>query len=572
MKRAAASRMQRRETPPPATRRWPLAALAVVLTAVACWHMLRFTVVVDDAFIALRTAMHWAGHGSPEYNPGSGEWVPTSFLWVALLAGLSKLLPFVSLPRLAQVLGGASGMGAIVLLATGFPRQRVAGAFAALLCAGSAVWAAWPLSGMETSLFALGVLVSVRAIAEYLDTAGARQACAAGAALGVTTMIRPDGIVLAAVSALLLAILLRDRTRLGWFGAAYALALAPMVLCLELFFGTLVPVSYYTKLDGLRNLGLGWAYLSEAVRSYHLVYALPLVIVPLWERRSRPLAIVLLALMGAWGAWVAVEGGDFMAYHRFLHPVWPLLALACGLGFATLAQRLESWRPALRPVIRPALAAVALGMALVWAAPAFRGSDWNKYEASAEDERVREIIGRWLAANFPRSEWLCVKPAGIIPYYSDMKTVDLFCLVDKKAAQTGQWVPGAWVGHQRMNAARIHEIGPRVVILEARLHPLDQLPSPGYTDPNHGGSWLEDPRASRYDAIRAEVLPGRWLVLFVRRYQAASLLHSAPVLAGSPAPAPPSRRIVPCALPCSPWSPPPWRSARSSPLAPVRRR
>ena len=68
-----------------------------------------------------------------------------------------------------------------------------------------------------------------------------------------------------------------------------------------------------------------------------------------------------------------------------------------------------------------------------------------------------------------------------------------------------------------MNAGRIHEIGPRIVILEARLYPLESLPPPGATDPNQGRSWLEDPRSARYDPVRAEIQPGLWLDLFVRR-------------------------------------------------------
>ena len=72
----------------------------------AAWHMARFTVVLDDAYIALRVASNWAHFGAPEYNPGVHEWVPTSFLWVGLVAAASKLVPGGDCVWIARVLGG----------------------------------------------------------------------------------------------------------------------------------------------------------------------------------------------------------------------------------------------------------------------------------------------------------------------------------------------------------------------------------------------------------------------------------------------------------------------------------
>src|SRR5262245_14087685 len=110
-------------------------------------HVFRFKVVVDDSFISFRVARHWFELGIPVYNPGNREWVPTSFLWVALLAGFDRQVS-MPLPLLAQVLGGIAGMATVVLLGFGFPSLGAAGALAALWCACSSLWAAWPLSGM----------------------------------------------------------------------------------------------------------------------------------------------------------------------------------------------------------------------------------------------------------------------------------------------------------------------------------------------------------------------------------------------------------------------------------------
>jgi len=59
-------------------------------------------------------------------------------------------------------------------------------------------------------------------------------------------------------------------------------------------------------------------------------------------------------------------------------------------------------------------------------------------------------------------------------------------------------------------------VGPRGVILEDRLFPGGKLPSPGFTDPNHGRSWVQDPRSALYRPVQAKVSPGLWLNFFVR--------------------------------------------------------
>ncbi len=498
----------------------PLIVLAAVALAIAVWHMLRFPVLVDDAFISFRVARNWALTGVPEYNPGVREWVPTSFLWVALLAGLGKLLP-LTIPTLARVLGGVCGLATIVCLARCLPRLRGAGPLAALLCAASAQWAAWPLSGMETSAFSLGVLAACLATLRVLEDPTARRAAIAGAVCGVATLLRPDGALIAAVALAALILASRRARRAGWFLAAFAGTVLPMIAYLALVFGTELPVSYYAKVHGLENLDRGRAYLAGAFGAYHLAWLLPLAAAAAALRSSRRASLFLLAAIGAWCALVASEGGDFMPYYRFVDAIWPLLMLILALGLVEGGRLVAARRPAGRAPARAGVAAAALAAAALLALPTFRGADRRRYEASSADEQARAAIGRFLADKLPATDWIAVKPAGIIPYYSGLRAIDFFCIVDGEAARTGQWVPRAWAGHQRMNATRIHDVEPSVVILEARLGRLDSIPSPYATDSNHGRTWLEDPRSARYEATRCEVEPGRWLNLFLRKQATA---------------------------------------------------
>jgi arabinofuranosyltransferase len=492
-----------------------LATIAIV--ALAAWHVAHFAIVQDDSYIALRVARNWAHAGVPEYNVGTPEWIPTSFAWVSLVAAAQKILPRVSPPVITQVLGGASAVLSLLLLAWGFPQVGLAGLLGALLCASSAIWAAWPLSGLETTLFSMAFVCGVSGLLRLIDSRAPGWALATGAAFGFLTCVRPGGLIPAAVALLAVLLLLRNVTLLACFAAGFLALVVPAVAYLMMTFHSVLPVSYYAKVQGLANLTNGIAYVLGAMRGYHLAELVPLVFVALWSRRLRRPAALALAFVVTWLVWVSVEGGDFMPYYRFVSPLWPLVALLGGMGLVGAAELLERWRPRLRPWWRTALGLALVALAALWIVPTFAGADRASYQSERIEDEMREAIGRYFAAKLPASEWMAVKPAGIIPYYSGMRTIDFFCITDKKAAQEGAWVPGAWVGHQRMNASRIHEIAPRVVILEARLYPLAQLPPPWQSDPNHGGSWLEDPRAKRYTPARAQIVPGYWLSFFVRQ-------------------------------------------------------
>lgn len=519
MKHTGKTRSARSTQPPPpasavtAPRSLVLVA-ALVVAVLAGVHMLQFRVVVDDAFISFRAARHWVQNGLPEYNTGIREWVPTPFLWVALLAATHGLTS-ADVPLSAQIWGGLAGLATIVLPILLLPHARRAAFIAAAGCAASAAWAAWPLSGMETSFFALIVTGYGIFLVRTVQSGLRRDVLFAGLLAGLAIATRLDAVWLLPAGFLTVGSRRRP-VLLGWFGATCFAAALPALLVLELLFGTVLPVSYDAKVHGLANLSQGGGYVLGFARMVRLLYWFPLLIVPLFDLRSRRAAVVLLVLLVSWACGVAVEGGDFMPYDRFLHPIWPLATLAFGYGLVALEERLAAWRPALRPSWRGLSVLVAMLACGAWLSPSIRGAWHQRYREAAAVEATRTAIGRWFAGRYPASEWMAVKPAGIIPYYADMQAVDFFCLVDRKAARTGQWVPGGWIGHQRMNAARIHEIGPKIVILEDRLYPLDRLPSPGATDPNHGKSWLVHPGAARYQARQAEVLPRAWLNYFER--------------------------------------------------------
>jgi hypothetical protein len=89
----------------------------------------------------------------------------------------------------------------------------------------------------------------------------------------------------------------------------------------------------------------------------------------------------------------------------------------------------------------------------------FVTSSWNGEKALFLDPfdarlagRARTEMGKWLYANVPRDTYIAVDAAGQMPFYSDLKALDLFGLNDltighRQVAEMGKGTPG----HEKMD-------------------------------------------------------------------------------------------------------------------------
>ena len=357
-----------------AAARW-LLALALA-AAVAGWRLFWF--LTDDAFIAFRYAANWlAGWGltwnPPPFSPVEGY---TSYLWVTILAGVWKLTG-VAPPAAANVLSLACGCGTLVLVWRLVLRMELPGvpprgrlALLALVLAGTVTnrtFLAWLSSGLETALFNLlltwWLVEALTRPAERGRGWGARLAAAAAAA----ALARPDGLLAAAATPLLLAAPVRAGWRSGG-RARVAAVLAPLPLAavaLHLLwrratYGVWLPTTYYAK-----NVEpwpeSGWRYAASFVLENGVWVWL--LLAAAWAaaaavRAARPgprdgiaprrpglHAVVPVAVLAAHFLYYTLAiGGDHFEYRVYSHLV-PLLFA----GGAWLAARLFSggWRPAL---------------------------------------------------------------------------------------------------------------------------------------------------------------------------------------------------------------------------------
>jgi len=446
----------------------PFAPLALLLAATAtwgCWFIFRTSFasargrvfcLFDDAMISMTYArnlvegrgLEWARQGAPVEGF-------THPLWMLAMVPANAL----PLPLRWRSLAVQLGSLALLLLHVALVHRLVRRHFSyprAAYALPAALWTAfyypldyWALMGMETALQAL-VLTAGVTLALDATRLGRERPLAVGALAAGAYLLRMD--MLPPLLALAALILARPATpvlapeaargrRRRWALAALlpAAAIAGYEAFRWLYFGDLLPNTYYLKLSGVPlavRLLRGSATLAASLGAHALL--LPAVALGVWavaadpeeRRRLAPPALVFLVAC----AYDVYVGGDAwehdMRANRFVAFAMPqLFVLGNGLLNRAL-DRLAARRPG--PPVRLALAAATVAV-LVSADGLWPGADakgaWQDLLVSRPPFAVvsHEILYDQLAdlqriaapGAVVATAW-----AGIPAYFSDFRMVD----------------------------------------------------------------------------------------------------------------------------------------------------
>jgi arabinofuranosyltransferase len=416
--------------------------------------------VQDDAFISFRYAQHLARGQGLTWNVGEPPIQGfTNLLWtlaiaVAMHFGVDPVAAAYAMGLVAFA-GTLAGTHAVVRALGG---SRTAAWVGVVLVGANFTVSAYATGGLETQvqacLLTWAAYLSVHLVHEP-DADGAHTRAIALSVLGGAALwLRLDSAL--PMGILLVAPLLRreatQRLRVALV-APVTLALVALVAFDLHTFGTVVPNTYYAKADRISaSIVKGGAeYVLAFLRHYGLLpyLAFAAVMLPRATRGDR--AILLpVACVVSWAAYVVWVGGDFMEF-RILVPVLPMaFALLTVLLFAFVA-------------IRPLRAALIVTVVLESAAHQYETYD----EMSLQDGNTIETI-HGLAAHLdaPDQAWseigralhrafggdarvtISVGAAGAMPYYSELRTIDLFGLNDAWVARHGL-ITGPRAGHRR---------------------------------------------------------------------------------------------------------------------------
>jgi hypothetical protein len=231
-----------------------------------------------------------------------------------------------------------------------------------------------------------------------------------------------------------------------------------------------------------------WAFITQ----YAAWLAIPALVAAWRERHSayRP-ATALCALLVVWFAYISYAGGDWMPYFRFYTPILPLLYIAAMAGAVALVDAARpavvrgasstSWRAGdALPVAAVALFAAALAL-----------SSWLPHRRDGAEHPPdvprgilqggvvhddHQAIGYWLRDTFPQDYTVAQVAAGIVPYYSELPTIDLFGVTDEHIAHRPLGVGMA--GHRKTDGGYVISRKPEIIWLALGLEPAPR-PSMG---------------------------------------------------------------------------------------------
>jgi hypothetical protein len=397
---------------------------------------------LDDAYISYRYAWNLVDGQGLVYNPGEMVEGYTNFLWTVLAAASIGLgLNPATVSMLANLALSVTLLSLVWLVGSRLAGKRYfLVAAVCVLLAGSSAFVTYGArgSGMESMLFA--VLAMLAAVLLYHSPGGSWRAhVTAGIVLGIATLTRPEGLLLAVVFVGVCCVQ-NIAARRAWAApllhsaGAYTAVVLPHEIWRIFYYGYPLPNTFYAKTGSATQevLERGWRYLQFFMIENWLPVAFGLVGVLVFAmgwRKSGVLTAfaVYLVLQVGYVLWI---GGDHFPGWRFLVPVIaPMLLL--GLG---VTQRLLSWLPSPSP-LRVATYAL-LGLSAV----AYSGSMLGQMQPDSytmETTRLHAAYverwgsaGLWLRDNTSAETVTAAKGAGAIAYYSQRPTVDMFGLND----------------------------------------------------------------------------------------------------------------------------------------------
>lgn len=513
--------------------RLPVLLLAFALAA-ALAHFAWYIAPFEDAFITYRYAENLlAGHGLV-YNPGEVVEGYTSLLWTLILAGVSAAAVPIELG--SQVLSVAAGLGLTGLAALlarqlrgDAPHFTIHDALAALLVASQGTLAYYAGTGMETTLF--GLVVGAAGL--VLMRPQPSRAWLAGVLLGIGALIRPEGVGYAGLMVLALAPSLADRRDALRVLLAFGAVFLPSEVWRAVHFGHLLPNTYYAKASpSTALLGAGVVHAEAYLVGHGFVLALGAALFLALRTRTRG-ARVAMAVVGGAIVNVVLVGGDIFPFFRFFLPAIAFGAAAIAVTAARFAPRFGGW-------ILVAIVAASLATEFV------PTHSLLTRDAISEAERVRGVarmnqdyrtIGRMLRTSGAQP-LLAVNAAGIVPYESQLPTIDMLGLTDAHIAHRDIVLGRGVIGHEKHDAAYVLSRRPDLIVLG-----LPQLVPSGPLTQGRLRNLLK--RYRRYLPGDAEMLAledfGRWydpvgipadasrmLIAFARRGQPRPTSDSSP--------------------------------------------
>lgn len=409
--------------------------LAAILCAFLVVQALIWSHFTDDAYITLRYAARWMNGQGLTFNNGERVEGFSNPLWLGLIAGTSWLTHLDLV--LATKLLGLTAMAGVAAAFYSIARTlALPGLFvlALGLLAGTPGVEIYASNGMEVPLLMCllcwGLALSLRASPQ-----SPRPALGAALCFALAAITRPEGALYAALWGCAMAIWwLRDgitKAKASLLAQMAFVTLAPFCAYLAFrlhYYGEWLPNTAIAKQPGMWG---NESFFGEWAPYILVVLLLLAVTIRYRFAVTAPLKMlwfVSMAMLAATLLFSLYAGADWMAFGRFLLPVWPVVLVAALVPLGIWLQQ-----QARRDVLVTGIIAAHASFGLLMAIPYINNAGFAPMLMRGTDQAA---VGQWLHDTFPQPLTIGTARLGAVSYFASQHTFwDFLGLTDAQQAR-----------------------------------------------------------------------------------------------------------------------------------------
>ena len=422
---------------------YPIAEISIIITTLLFTWTQRY--IHDDPFISFRYARNLAAGNGLVYNVGEYVEGYSNFLWTLLMAIPHALnIDPILFAHLIGTMLLLVSLVMIGLIGRRMLKSRLQTLFLLIVICLNYSFTTSFVNGLETGLVNTTILLSFYLTITYLEktTLYWKTALLTSLLFAVALLTRLDAVVmLFPLGGFILISILRTQPITNrWKSiAAFVIPVSTILLLWftwrYFYYGELLPNTFYAKVSLDQSFGRGVQYLATFAISYPLIF-LPILMITNVRAIKQNLPLFLLtAIILAWFGYILIIGGDHLEF-RMLAPILPLIYLL----YLWLANK-YSIKKAL------VLSSLLLFIPLTYYA-SFDDHGYHRfnylfanpkaleakiYHPNSSWQKLGEVLGQDLT--YDPSVVIAVTPAGAIPYYSELTTIDMLGLNDKWVAR-----------------------------------------------------------------------------------------------------------------------------------------
>lgn len=325
----------------------------------------------------------------------------------------------------------------------------------------------WAIGGMEFPLYTLFILSIIYNYFKLNDNS--KHLYFLAAFLIMCTLTRPEGNMIFVIT--VLHILLFRKKIKEFKRSIIVLLLWYAAFCLiyygfkYLYYGQIIPNTFYAKgvTDIKMNFLLGTKYLALCIgtRLYIFIFIL---FIPFKKAFKDFKLSYLIIFSSIYIAYLIAVGGDWMIANRFFVPILPMLYLLSAVGFIYVIIKLKEYFINEEKALKYANILVSI-LAILLFTLTLSLLEYKQLiirDSNARYEMQWSMFGRWLKMNVDPNTVIAVGPAGKIPYYSELYTIDMWGLNNDYIANTNS--KRLQAGHKKFDIDYVLSLNPEFII------------------------------------------------------------------------------------------------------------